>query len=214
MKFFPLRKSRQDQVAEQRALASSLELEAAALHGEVTELRELLQHLDEDMDLLLTAIEQLDPRKSNLELAEAMHRLVFRRFDLASFYVALVNWDRDQLDFVFYHEGGRPRPHPSRKFSGMPGLTGKAIHSGAPLYTRTLEEAQDGGAVFTEAEKGSGLVPSSWYGVPMGSAERPFGLVSYQSFQVDAFPEPRRRVLNALSKVLAMAIFAGTHLRK
>jgi len=46
----------------------------------------------------------------------------------------------------------------------------------------------------------------------LGSSKRPFGLVSFQSFQVDAFPEPRRRILNALSELLAMAIFGREHL--
>ncbi len=213
MKFFQRGRSRQAEAAEQRERASRLELEAAALQGEVAELRELVQHLDQDMQLLLSAIEELDPGKSTLQLAETMHRLVFRSFDLASFYVALVDYDRDRLEFPFYHEGGRPRQHPSRRFSEVPGLTGRAIRSGGPLYTRSLEEAQEAGAIFTEAEKGSGLIPSSWYGVPLGSAKRPFGLVSFQSFQPDAFPEPRRKVLNALAELLAMALFSGFHLK-
>jgi|GEM_PF-1659176 len=212
MKFFQRGKSRQVEVAEQRERASRLELEAAALRGEVAELRELVQHLDQDMHLLVSAIEELDPGKSLLELAETMHRLVFRRFDLASFYVALVDRKSDQLDFLFYHEGGRPRQHPSRRFSEMPGLTGKAIRAGAPLYTRTLDEAQEAGAVFTEAEKGSGLIPSSWYGVPLGPSRQPFGLVSFQSFQLDAFSESSRKVLNGLSELLAMAIFSRMNL--
>lgn len=212
MKFFPRGKSKLDEVAEQRDRASRLELEAATLRGEVAELRELVQHLDQDMHLMLCAVEEIEPGKPARELAETMHRLVFRSFDLASFFVALVDWEKDQLNFVFYHEGGRPRQHPSRCLSETPGLTGRAIQSGVPFYTRTLEEAQTAGAVFTEAEKGSGLVPSSWYGVPLGSSKRPFGLVSFQSFQVDAFPEPRRRILNALSELLAMAIFGREHL--
>ena len=213
MKLFQRGKSRQEEAAEHRARTSSMELEAMALRGEVAELRELLQHVDQDVHLLISAIEELDPGKSTLELAETMHRLVFRPFDLASFFLVLVDWEGDRLDFVFYHEGGRSRQHPSRRFSETPGLTGRVIHSGAPLYSRTLEEAQAMGAIFTEAEKGSGLIPSSWYGVPLGSSKHPFGVVSFQSFQVDAFPEPRRKVLDALSELLAMAIFSGTHLR-
>jgi hypothetical protein len=212
MKLFQRAKSRTEAGNRPADSLERLQLEAATLRGEVSELRELVQHLDQDIHLLISAIEELDPGKSLVKLAETMHRLVFRRFDLASFYVALVDYEQDRLDFPFYHEGGRPRQHPSRRFSETPGLTGKAIRSGAPLYTRTLDEAQAGGAVFTEAEKGSGLIPSSWYGVPLGSSKRPFGLVSFQSFQVDAFPEPRRKILNALSELLAMAIFTERHL--
>ncbi len=211
MKLFS-RNPRPDEIAVQRDRMAALEVEAAALRGEVAELRELVSHLDQDTQMLLAAIETLEPGKPVLELARIMHSLVFRPFDLASFFVALVDWDKDLLEFPYYHEGGRPRQHPSRRFSEKPGLTGRAILSGAPLYTRRLEEAETLGAVFTEAEKGSGLIPSSWYGVPLGSSKKPFGLVSFQSFQVDAFSEHRQRMLNALSEILAMAIFGRLRL--
>jgi GAF domain-containing protein len=211
MKLFS-RNPRPDEIAAQRDRLANLEGEAVALRGEVVELRELVSHLDQDTQMLLAAIETLEPGKSVLELARIMHSLVFRPFDLASFFVALVDWDKDLLEFPFYHEGGRPRQHPSRKFSERPGLTGRAILSGAPLYTRTLEEAEELGTILTEAEKGSGLIPASWYGVPLGSSKKPFGLVSFQSFQVDAFSEHRLRMLNALSEVLAMAIFGRLRL--
>jgi len=48
--------------------------------------------------------------------------------------------------------------------------------------------------------------------VPLGSSKKPFGLVSFQSFQVDAFSEHRLRMLNALSEILAMAIFGRLRL--
>jgi hypothetical protein len=209
MKLFQHTPSRKEEETELRTRAAGLDLEATALRGEVKDLRELLQHLDQDMHLMLVAASELDPRKSPRELAEAMHRLVFRHFDLASFFVAMVDREQDRLDFVFYHEGGRPRKHPSRQLSETPGLTGRAILSGVPLYTRTLAEAVALGNILTAAEKGSGLIPASWYGVPLQGPQKPFGLVSFQSFQEDAFPEHRRRLLDALSAMLAMALLAG-----
>ena len=209
MKFFQHGRSRREEESEQRARAVSLELEAATLRSEVQDLRELLQHLDQDMELMFAAAAAFVPGKSPRELAEAMHRLVFRHFDLASFFVALVDREQDRLDFVFYHEGGRPRKHPSRQLSETPGLTGRAILAGAPLYTRTLDEAVALGNILTAAEKGSGLIPASWYGVPLHGPQSPFGLVSFQSFQEDAFPEQRRRLLDALSALLGLALLAG-----
>lgn len=211
MKLFS-RNPRPDEASTLRDRLAKLEIEAGGLRGEVAELRELVSHLDQDTQMLLGAIETVEPGKPVLELARIMHELVFRPFDLASFFVALVDWDKDLLEFPFYHEGGRPRQHPSRKLSERPGLAGRAIRSGAPLYTRTLGEAEELGAIFTEAEKGSGIIPASWYGVPLGSSKKPFGLVSFQSFQVDAFSEHRLRMLNALSEVLAMALFGRMRL--
>jgi len=213
VKLFTLGKSRREDLVAHRDRMGHQEAEIATLRTEVRDLRELTQHLDADMELMLCAVEELEPGRSTLELAETLHRLVFRRFDLASYFVALVDREQDLLEFVFYHEGGRVRPQPSRSFSGTPGLTGKAIQSGHPLYMRTLEEAETAGASYSEAEKSSGLIPASFYGVPLGPTREPFGLVSFQSFQVDAFPEARRRILNALSELLAMAIFGRMHLR-
>lgn len=206
MKFFSISRSRTDEALALAERALRLETEVGGLKAEVQELRELVGHLDAERDLLLSGIERIQTGKTPTQLAEAMHELVFRAFDLASFYVATVDWSRDLLEFPFYHEGGRSRQHPSRKLSELPGLTGKAMRSGKPLYIRTLEEAQTEGAVFTEAEKGSGLIPSSWYGVPLGDSERPIGLVSFQSFQANAFPASRRRMLDALSSLLGAAL--------
>jgi len=185
-----------------------LEQELAALKPELEDLRELVRHLDEDRRLLLAAVEQMKPGLPAKTLAEDLFRLVFHPFDLASFYVALLDDDGDRLRFVFFHEGGRTRKQPSRRISECPGLTGNAIRSGAPLYLRTLEEAQAMGTVFTEAELSSGLIPQSWFGVPLGDRTKPIGLVSFQSFQQNAFPEERRAFLEALSRLLANALGA------
>lgn len=205
MKLFQRGVSNEEAV--RQAEAALLREEAAALRGEVEGLRELVRHLDGDRTLLLEAVRRLAPGKPHPELGEIMHDLVFRPFDLASFYVAVMDWGQDLLTFPYYHEGGRARNHPSRRLSANPGLTGKALHLGKPLYTRTLEEAEALGALLTEAEKGSGLIPASWYGVPLGRGSRSSGLVSFQSFQRDAFPESRRDLLDALALLLGRAMF-------
>lgn len=206
MKFPSFRKPRTDESVALAERALRLEAEVGNLRSEVSELRELVGHLDTERDLLLSGIERLKPGMPPRALGETMHSLVFRPFDLASFYLALMDWPKDLLEFPYYHEGGRARQHPSRHLSELPGLTGKAIRSAKPLYIRTLEEAQAEGAVFTEAEKGSGLIPSSWYGVPLEGPDRPLGLVSFQSFQPNAFPESRRRILDAFSTLLGAAL--------
>ncbi|MDP2875549.1 MAG: hypothetical protein Q8O00_05140 [Holophaga sp.] len=194
-----------DSVAQAERVAR-LDAEVVSLRAEVQDLRELLGHLDSERNLLLMASEQLKPGMSAQALAETMHALVFRPFDLASFYVAQVDLEKDLLTFPLYHEGGKARHLGPYVLSERPGLTAKALLAKKPLYTRTLEEAQTQGAIFTPAEKGSGLIPSSWYGVPLGDLDRPLGLVSYQSFQPDAFSEDRRRTMNALAVLLGAAL--------
>lgn len=206
MKLLARGKSKAGELAEERDHILQLELDRASLQAEVAELRELIRHVDADLALLMAAVDRLRPGLPIRNLAESLLDLVFRPFDLASFYVVTVDWDLDLLEFPLYHEGGRIRNHPAIRLSLNPGLTGRTLQARAPLYVRTLEEARNLGAEFTAAELGSGLIPSSWYGVPLGFQEQPLGLVSFMSFQEDAFTESRRRVMDALAAMLGMAM--------
>ena len=185
---------------------SQAELERHTLRKEMTEIQELMHHLDQEKGLLLMALERLRPGMDHRVLAETLLDLTFRPLNLASFYVAIADYPTDHLHWVIYHEGGRARNTPSRSLSREGGLTAKAILAHQAKYIRTLEEAKEEGAVFSEAERISGLVPQTWYGIPLGWGERPFGLVSFQSFQPDAFAMDTRRMMDALANLLAMAM--------
>jgi len=185
---------------------SQVEQEREILRKEMAEIRELLHHLDQEKGLLLMALERLRPGMNHRVLAETLLELVFKPLNLASFYVAIADYPADMLHWVIYHEGGRARNTPSRSMTDQGGLTAKAILAHKPMYIRTLEEAKAEGAMFSEAERISGLVPQSWYGVPLGWGERPFGLVSFQSFQPDAFSMDTKRLMDALANLLAMAM--------
>ncbi len=205
MGWFSRSDAHQQEVLGLLAAAGRLNKENERLKAEIADLQDLVRHQDQDLLLLMGAAQRLVPGMGAPDLAAALLDLSFRPLDLASFYVALADWGRDELRFPLYHEGGRSRNHPSRSLSTQPGLTGRALALGAPLYLPTLEEAEAHGAILTEAEKGSGLIPSSWYGVPFGDPVRPRGLVSFQSFHRDAFPESRRRVMDALVAIFALA---------
>ena len=178
--------------------------------GQMEDLRELVRHMDEDRALLTGALKALQPGMPPAELASALFDLCFRPLGLAAFFVALVDWEGDALHFPLYYEGGRPRPRPARRLSEAPGLTGQTLRQARPLYLRTLEEGQGFGLVLSEVEKESGLVPQSWYGVPLGVdpawGARPFGVVSFQSFQPNAFTESRRGLMEGLGEALAFAL--------
>ncbi len=205
MGWFSRNDAHEKEVLNLLATAGRLNQENQRLKGEIADLQELVRHQDQDLLLLLGAARGFRPGLDATELASVLLDLCFRPLDLASFYVALVDWPEDELRFPLYHEGGRNRNHPSRKLSSQPGLTGRAIAQGSALYVRTLEEAEENGAILTEAEKGSGLIPCSWYGVPFGDPARPKGLVSFQSFHRDAFPDSRRRVMDSLVAIFALA---------
>ncbi len=182
--------------------------------GQLEALDELVRHLDEDRLLLMRVALELKPGMEPKAAGEVLLDICFKPLGLASLFLALIDWDHDRINFPIYHEGGRLRNQPERSFSGDQGggLTGKAVRSGIPLYIRTLEEARNAGAIFSEAERISGLVPQSWYGVPLGQSTaepgRGFGLLSFQSFHPDAFSESRRRLMDAMAAILALALRA------
>ena len=205
MSLFNRGPSREQEMLELLETAGRLNRENTRLQQDMTDLQELVRHQDEDLALLLGAAAVFQPGLDPGELSKRLLELCFRPMDLASFYVAVVDLQGDPLRFILYHEGGRIRNHPPRRFSSQPGLTGKAIQAGRPLYVRSMEEAEALGAIFTEAEKLSGLIPSSWYGIPFGLSTERCGLVSFQSFQREAFPEGRRKIMDALVALFALA---------
>ena len=211
MGLFNFGKGRGESPQEVAERARRAEQEAAERASRLEGLQELIRHLDEDHEMLLKAAQQFRPGMEPKALGQALLDICFKPLSLASCFMALVDWEADRIQFPIYHEGGRLRNQATRPFSESGGgLTGKAMRSGAPLYLRTLEASREAGAIFSEAERVSGLVPQSWYGVPLGIGEgwgeRPFGLISFQSFQREAFPDSRRRLMDALAAHVAMAL--------
>ena len=196
-------------LAERDERLRKLEAEHQALQLRMVETQELIRHLDEERDLLLGSLERLRPATDPAALAEGLHELCFKPFGLACFFVALADWDQDQLRFVFYHEGGRARNHPSRRLSDRVGLSERVLSGRRAVYIRTLDEGHAAGSLLTAAEQATGLIPHSWYGVPLGTGPRPLGLVSFQSFETDAFSDRRRRVMDAMAALLSTCLEGG-----
>lgn len=183
-----------------------LESELGSLKSRLEETQELVRHLDQDRGLLLGALEHMRPGESIEVLAHTVLEISFKPLGLACFYVAEADWDRDELRFVLYHEGGRARHHPSRRLSERAGLSERVLSGKRPLYIRTMEEGHSAGSLLTVSEQATGLIPHSWYGVPLGHGPRPLGLLSFQSFQTDAFSHGRRRIMDALAALMSTCL--------
>ena len=192
-------RKRDEALAERERSLLELQAEGRAVRTQLESTQELVRHLDEDKDLLLGALERMRPGTDARVLAGVLLEVCFKPLGLACFYMAVADWDQDQLRFVLYHEGGRARNHPPRRLSDRVGLSERVLSGRRPVYIRTLEEGHAAGSLLTAAEQATGLIPHSWYGVPLGWGSRPMGLVSFQSFQTDAFSENRRRVMDALA---------------
>lgn len=192
---------------------AALQAELGATRRDVADLRELALHLEADLALVRAAAACLSPGEPPEVLAETLHGLCFKPLNLACFYLVLLDRPTNRLRFPFYFEGGRPRKHPSRTYNDPRGLTERAMDTGQPLYIRSAEEGAGVGNVLTAAEEATGLTPDSWYGVPLGVGEGrdtlPFGLLSFQSFEQDAFPEARRRIMDTLAALMGLALAGG-----
>jgi transcriptional regulator with GAF, ATPase, and Fis domain len=193
-------------LAEREKSLLDLQAEGRAAQVRLESTQELVRHLDQDRDLLLGALERMRPGADPRALAEVLLDICFKPLGLACFYLAVADWDQDQLSFILYHEGGRARNHPPRRLSDRVGLSERVLAGRRPVYIRTLEEGHAAGSLLTAAEQATGLIPHSWYGVPLGWGPRPMGLVSFQSFQTDAFSASRRRVMDALAALTSTCL--------
>jgi hypothetical protein len=192
--------------------AGTLEAETRKLAENIQALEAEIREGDRDRGLLLEAALALEPGGNPAVLTGRLFDLCQAPFELGTCYLALADYEADVLAFPFYFEGGKARKPRALKYSAFTGLTTRAIEARQRQYYPTLEAQKEAGASFTDAERITGLIPETWYGVPLGLGQgweaRPFGLLSYESFPKDAFPPGRRRILDALASLLALALKA------
>ena len=171
-----------------------------------TEVREL----DSDRRLVLEILRALKPGLDPKDMAESIRSRCEATMGLATFYLALVDYGRDRLSFPLYCEGGKARVVAVRVFSEFGGLTTRVLTERKALYFPEKSLQDGAGAAYTDAERITGLIPETWYGIPLGVGpgwpDKPFGVLSFQAFAKDAFSPARREVMNALGAVLALAI--------
>lgn len=167
--------SKQDEaLAERDERLRKLGAECHSVQARLEGTQELVRHLDEDRDLLLSALERMRPGGSDQALAQILFDVSFKPLGLACFYVAVADWNQDQLRFVLYHEGGRARNHPSRRLSDRAGLSERVLAGRRPVYIRTMEEGHAAGSLLTAAEQATGLIPHSWVRGAAGLGQPPF----------------------------------------
>lgn len=163
-----------------------------------------------DHRLLLEVAQSLRPGMGLQEAGELVLKILGPALDMPTFFVAQVDWNRNCLSFPVFLEGGRLRRHPVEIYSENKGLTGLAMERREPLYIRSLDpEGIALGAILSKAEAATGLIPQTWFGVPLGletvDGGRPFGLVAFQVAPVDGLSPRRREMLVRVARLLALA---------
>lgn len=188
----------------------ALRAQEAGLRQATREAEVALAASELDHRLLLEAARTLQPGMGLQEGGEVLLRILGAPLELATFFVAQVDWARDSLTFPVFLEGGRLRRHPMEVFSENKGLTGLAMERNQPLYIRALSpEGLALGAILSRAEAATGLIPQTWFGVPLAldtvDEGRPFGLVAFQVGPEDGFSPRRQEMLVRAARLLALA---------
>lgn len=189
-----------------KAKEAALRHDLERLEARRNTVAELQAGLLEDQALLSRTLAGLQPGLPWEEAADRVRQICYRRFELTAFLMVRMDWEEGWLHLTYLYEVSRVRQEPPRPLEENPGLSGRVLLSGAPLYCATKEETFAAGAVLTEAEKNTGLHSQSWFGVPLRGRDplRPIGIMAFQAFHPHAFPEGRRRLMEALAGLTAL----------
>lgn len=181
-------------------------------HGFLDILHEEVRQRDEDRRLFLEILQRLKPGLAPKAMAEDILGACREPFGLTTFYLAMVDYDTDRLTFPVYLEGGKLRVVAPRAASQFSGLTTRILSEGHSYYFPTKALQEEAGVSYTDAERMTGLIPESWFGVPLGAGPgwpgHCFGALSFQSFPQDAFPPARRQIMEALGGAFSLALKA------
>lgn len=175
-------------------------------------LRAEARERDDDRRLALAVLRLLKPGREPKALAEALMGACQEPFGLATFYLAMVDYEADRLTFPLYLEGGKSRVVAPRVFSQFNGLTTRILQERRAFYFPTKASQEEAGVSYTDAERMTGLIPETWFGVPLGAGpgwpDPPFGVLSFQAFPQDAFSPTRQEIMAAFGMALALALKA------
>ena len=143
---------------------------------------------------------------STLDLNEALELIyerVGRIMRISTFFVALYDERREELNFELFVDKGERL----ERFS-MPlaegGLAGWIVRSRQPLLIHNLEEEKDN--LPAEAIVAGGEHSKSWLGMPLMVKDYVIGAISVQSHQPHAFDEGHKRLLAAIASQAALVI--------
>lgn len=143
---------------------------------------------------------------STLDLNEALelvYEQVGRVMKISTFFVALYDEQREELNFELFVDKGDRLERFSRPLREG-GLTGWIVRSRRPLLIHNLEEEKDN--LPAEAVVAGEGDSKSWLGVPLMVKDYVIGAISVQSYQPHAFDEGHKRLLAAIASQAALVI--------
>ncbi|HVT04402.1 MAG TPA: GAF domain-containing sensor histidine kinase [Thermoanaerobaculia bacterium] len=139
-------------------------------------------------------------RHSTDELLMTIYEECRKVIDVSMFSIALLDVQANELCSALIADHGAFLP-PSR-FPLGEGLTSWVIEHGRPLRLASSHEEQALGLASLD----DGLPTESWLGVPMIARDHILGVISLQSYKVNAFTEDDAVLLTSIANQAAVAI--------
>ncbi len=135
------------------------------------------------------------------KLLDLIYEQTHRLMDVSNFFIALCDWERNQLSFLLQYEEGERVPRKTRDVGQ--GLTGYIARNGQPLL---LPHGPDEFLANNGITR-IGRAALSWLGVPLRIQERVTGVMVAQSYTQDgAYDEGHLRILSTIAAQAAVAI--------
>ncbi len=144
---------------------------------------------------------------SGLELDTVLRNLFEQCRELMpidSFYVALLEPDSGKINFPLYFHESRYINRKQQHLTQRPGLTGHVIHTRQTLYLSDMNDARlVSGLSIIQAD---GRPARSYLGVPLIVQDNVIGVISVQSFLVDAYTSEQIHILEMVAIQAAIAL--------
>ncbi len=141
---------------------------------------------------------------ANIKLNEFLaqiHLTVSELMYAENLFIALLNAQKDQINFPYYFDTSGQTGHSRSYNSELPyaGLTERVLSSGKSFLYSKASPAQ----IFP----GRGHEPESWIGVPLKNQSSTFGVLAVQSYKLDhTFGEQDQHLLKYVGRHIATAI--------
>lgn len=135
------------------------------------------------------------------ELLQVIYNQVTQVISTRNFFIALYEEKRQEIQFRFMREHGRPVPRAPRRLG--PGFVSQIIETRQPLlinYDTARYAAEHGWDHIGDAAK-------SWLGVPMVLGDRVLGVIAVQSYEVEnIYTDDDQALLSTVGSQAAIAI--------
>lgn len=145
------------------------------------------------------SISTLDLRR----LYRIISRKIMEIFKVDTYYLAVCDYEKDEISFPFFIDKGKPMKLKPVKISQMPGLTGWIIKNKKPLmftdYDREKESLPVKPIVIGKATQ-------SYIGVPIISKGKVLGVISIQSYRKRAFTPWHLDLLKTIANHISLTI--------